>query len=144
MNVEVNYLTVLVAGLASIVVGGVWYALFGKLLQKIRPLTPAEQQGLKKQMKAMFGVGFLLTLLMAYVLFYVVKMSESYLDLSPVLTALATGCFMYVGFVVPVQANHIIFGNYGALSKKLKLFVINTGGQFVSLLAMALVIGLMK
>jgi archaellum biogenesis protein FlaJ (TadC family) len=144
MGVEVNYAVVLVAGVVSIVAGAIWYVLFAKLLLKIRPLSPAEQQELQKQMKLSYGVGFLLTLVMAEVLFHMVVATESFTHAGPVANALITALFIYIGFIVPVQANHIIFGNYGALSKKIKLFAINTGGQLVSLLAMAIVIGLMK
>ncbi len=144
MNIEVNHMVVLIGAVASTVVGTIWYVLFAKLLQKIRPLSPAEQQEFKKQMRLTFGVGFLLTLLMSEVLFHFVVLAQSFADMSPVRSGVATAFFVYLGFVMPVQANHIIFGNYGKLSKKLKLFAINTGGQLVSILAMGIAIGLLK
>lgn len=144
MNIEVNYTAVLLAAVVSMIVGAVWYVLFGKLLQKIRPLSAAEQLEFKKQMKVTFGVGFLLTLLMSEVLFHFVAMTQSITHLGLVQSGLATAFFIYLGFVMPVQATHIIFGNYGKLGKKFKLFAINTGGQLVSLLAMAATIGLMQ
>jgi len=144
MNIEVNYVAVLIAAIASMVAGAVWYVLFAKLLQKIRPLTAEEQQQAQKQMKAMFGVGFLLTLVMSEVLFHIVAITQDVSHLSPVMNGFLTAFVIYIGFVVPVQATHIIFGNYGDLAKKLKLFGINTGGQMVSLLAMGATIGLMR
>jgi dipeptide/tripeptide permease len=143
MNIEVNYTAVLIAAVVSMIAGAVWYALFNKLLQKIRPLSDEEQLEFKKQMKVTFGVGFLLTLVMSEVLFHFVAMTEMLAHLGLVQSALATVFFIYVGFVMPVQANHIIYGNYGKLSKKMKLFAINTGGQLVSLIAMGITIGLM-
>ncbi|HSX17010.1 MAG TPA: DUF1761 domain-containing protein [Patescibacteria group bacterium] len=144
MSVEVNHVVVLVGAVASLIVGAAWYVAFGKLLQKIRPLSPAEQQELKRQTKITFGVGFLLTLLMSEVLFHFVVLSQNFTEMGPVQSGVVTAFFVYLGFIMPTQANHIIFGNYGKLPKKLKLFAINTGGQLVSTLAMGLTIGLLR
>ena len=52
-----------------------------------------------------------------------------------------TALLAYLGFVLPVQATHILFGNYGEFETKFKLLGINTGGQLLSLLTMGVVIG---
>ena len=138
MTIEV--VPVLVAGIAATAVGILWYVAFAGVLKKVRPLSPAEEQQAQRQMKVAFGMGILLTLLMAIVLFYFVTISDAY-PASAVVNGLITALLAYLGFVLPVQATHILFGNYGEFGTKFKLLGINTGGQLVSLLTMGVVIG---
>ena len=138
----IELVPVLVAGIAATAVGSAWYLVFAGLLQRIRPLSPAEAQQAQRQMRVAFGVGVLLTLLMAVVLFHFVTISDAY-PANAIVNGFITALLAYLGFVLPVQATHILFGNYGEMGTKLKLLGINTGGQLVSLLTMGVVIGLM-
>jgi len=138
MTIEV--LPVLVAGIAATAVGIIWYVVFAGLLQRIRPLSAAEEQQGQRQMRVAFVVGILLTLLMAVVLFHFVTISDAY-PANAVVNGLITALLAYLGFVLPVQATHILFGNYGEFETKFKLLGINTGGQLLSLLTMGVVIG---
>jgi uncharacterized protein YacL len=138
MTIEV--VPVLVAGIAATAVGISWYVVFAGALKKIRPLSPAEEQQAQRQMKVAFAVGILLTLLMAVVLFHFVRISDAYPG-NAVVNGFITALVAYLGFVLPVQATHILFGNYGEFETKVKLLGINTGGQLVSLLTMGVVIG---
>ena len=131
---------VLVAGIAATAVGVIWYVLFAGALTRIRPLSPAEEEQAQRQMRVAFVVGVLLTLLMAVVLFHFVTFSDAY-PANAIVNGLITALLAYLGFVLPVQTTHILFGNYGELETKLKLLGINTGGQLVSLLVMGAVIG---
>ncbi len=142
--IDINYGVVLAATVASLVAGGVWYALFGKILIKLRELTAAEQEQAKKHQGIMFGSGFVLTLVTALALYYVVAMAQHFYGTSAAASGWVVALGMYAGFVVPVQAGHIVFGNYGHMLKKIKLFGINTGAQLVGMLAMGLVIGWLK
>jgi hypothetical protein len=143
MAIDIQYLTVFVAGVVSMIAGMVWYVPFAKLLTKIRALTPAEQKQAQQQMGLMFGIGFVLNLLMAFVLFFVTVVADMFYHWGA-FAGIYSAIWMYLGFVVPVQAAHIIFGNYGEMSKKMKLFAINTGGQLVTMLTMGTVIGFMR
>lgn len=138
MMIEV--IPVLVAGIAATAVGIVWYVLFAGLLKKIRPLSPAEEQQAQRQMRVAFVVGIMLTLLMAVVLFHFVTISDTF-PANAIVNGFITALLAYLGFVLPVQATHILFGNYGELETKFKLLGINTGGQLLSLLTMGVVIG---
>jgi L-asparagine transporter-like permease len=141
MSIEV--VPVLVAGIAATAVGVIWYVLFAGALKRIRPLSPAEEEQAQRQMPVAFVVGLLLTLLMAVVLFHFVTISDAY-PANAIVNGLVTALLAYLGFVLPVQTTHILFGNYGELETKLKLLGINTGGQLVSLLTMGVVIGWAK
>ena len=138
MTIEV--VPVLVAGIAATAVGVAWYVLFAGALKRIRPLSRAEEEQTQRQMPTAFVVGVLLTLLMAVVLFLLVTISDIY-PANAIVNGFMTALLAYLGFVLPVQTTHILFGNYGDMDTKLKLLGINTGGQLVSLLTMGVVIG---
>lgn len=137
MNVEVNYVSVLVAGIASMIVGFIWYsALFSKPWMKEMGLTEESMKGAKSQLGKTYTISFLLSLLTAYILTHVINFSENFYHYPIVTTGLTSALWMWLGFVMPVQATDVLFGG-----KSFKLFAINTGYQLVSLLAMGLVIG---
>ena len=142
--IDVNFWVILAAAVASMVAGAVWYMAFDKVLRSVRTLTPAEEKHLEQQKGPMFGIGFVLTIVMAFVLFCAVTIAQKFYGMSPLWGAVSTALWLYIGFIVPVQASHILFGNYGEMHKKAKLFGINTGAQLVSLIAMSLVIGWLK
>lgn len=144
MNVDVNYAAVLVAGVAAMVAGALWYVLFGKVITKIRTLTPEQAAQIQKDSQKMYAIGFLLSLLTAYVLFYLMVMAQDFYGWGPVKAGVISSFWVYLGVAMPVQAAHILFGNYGELSRKLKLFGVNTGSQLLTMLVTGFVLGLMR
>ena len=140
MNVEVNLFAVLLAGIVSMIVGFLWYsyALFAKPWMKLMGYTKESMKVEQKKMGPMYGVSFVLSLLTAYVLSHVMGLSQNFYQQSDLLAGVGSAFWMWLGFVMPVQATDVIFGG-----KKWKLFAINTGYQLASLLAMGLVIGML-
>ncbi len=141
MNVEVNYLALLVAGIAAMALGFLWYnpALFGKPWMKLMGYTA---EGLKKEQKQMgkyYGVSFLLTLVSGFVLAHVMAMSMNFFGYPALTTGIMSAIWMWIGFIMPVQATDQIFG-----PKKWKLFAINTGYQLASLLVIGIILGLWR
>ncbi len=142
MNVEVNYLAVLLAAVASMVVGFVWYSpmLFGKQWSKLMGFTTEGIKKAQKEMGKWYGVSFVLALVTAYVLTHVMAMAMNFFHYSPVSTGLTSAFWMWLGFIMPVQATGVIFGKEHG-KDQWKIFGINTGYQLVSLLVMGVVIG---
>ena len=140
MNVEVNYLAVLAAAVASMAVGFAWYSpmLFGKQWIKLTGRTNADLEREKKEMSKTYGISFLLALVTAYVLSHVMFLSENFFNYTRLSTGLTSAFWMWLGFIMPVQVTEVLFGG-----KKWKLFGINTGYQLISLLAMGAVIGML-
>lgn len=140
MNIEVNYLAVLLAGVASMAAGFLWYSplLLGKPWMKERGFTEATLKKAQADMGKLYGVSFVVSLVSAYVLTHVMVMSENFFHYPMVSTGLISAFWMWLGFVMPTQVTATIFGN-----KNWKLLKIDTGYQLVSLLAMGLVIGMM-
>ena len=140
MDVPVNYLAVLIAGVASMVIGFLWYSpsLFGKPWMKLMGHTVESMKSAQKKMGMLYGLSFVLSLVTAYVLTHVMVFGQSYLGYTPLMGGLSSAFWMWLGFVMPVQATDAIFGG-----KKWALVGINTGYQLAALLAMGFVIGLM-
>ncbi len=139
MNIQVNYIALLIAGIAAMAVGFLWYGpmLFGKPWMKLMGYTKESMEKAKKEMGKMYAISFVLTLLMAYVLSHVITLSSNFFHYDRLTTGLTTAFWMWLGFVMPVQATDVLFGG-----KKWKLFAINTGYQLVSLLVMGVVLGM--
>lgn len=140
MNVEVNYFAVLLAAVAAMVVGFLWYSpsLFGKPWMKLKGYTAEALKKEQKDMGKYYGMSFVVALITGYVLSHVMTLSQNFFHYDKLSTGLITAFWMWLGFMMPVQLTDEIFGD-----KKWKLFGINTGYQLVSLLAMGLVLGLM-
>lgn len=138
MNIEVNYLAVLVAAVASMILGFLWYSpiLLGKPWMKEKGYT---QESLKKEQKSAqmwYVVSFVLALVTAYVLFHVMTLSMNFFHYAKLQTGITTAFWMWLGFIMPTQLTATLFGG-----RNLKLFGIDTGYQLVSVLAMGLVLG---
>lgn len=141
MNIEVNFVALLLAAVVSMAIGFVWYSpvMFARRWMKLSGYTA---EGLKKDQKEMgkwYGLSFVLALVTAYVLNHVMVLSENFFHYPMIQTGLSTAFWMWLGFVMPVQMTGVIFGK----EKNMELFAINTGYQLVSMLAMGITIGFM-
>ena len=140
MEVQINLLSVLIAAIASMVAGFIYYSpvVVGKPWMKLMGFTEKSMKEAQKKMGPMYALSFVAALVTAYVLAHFVALADYFYGIDPMATALTTAFFAWLGFVMPAQLTDVIFGN-----KIVKLFAINTGYQLVSLLAMGVVIGLM-
>ena len=140
MNIDVNYLAVLVAAVAAMVVGFAWYspALFGKQWMKLMGYSSESLKKAQKEMGKWYGLSFVLALVTAYVLSHVMALGDNFYHYPRVQSGLTSAFWMWLGFVMPVQLMTEVFGG-----KKWKLFYINTGHQLVSMLVMGIVLGVL-
>ncbi len=140
MVVTVNYVTVLIAAVVSMVVGFVWYSpvLFAKPWMKEMGYTASSMKNMQKKMAPMYALSFVASLLMAYVLYHSAVMGGYFLGTSGLTVGLQAAFWSWLGFIMPVQLTDVLFGG-----KSWKLFFINTGYQLASILAMGFVLGMM-
>lgn len=140
MEVPVNFLAILLAGIVSMAVGFAWYSPFilGKPWMKEKGYSAEALKKEQKKMGPFYGASFVLALLMAFVLNHIMVMGASYFKTDFLFSGLTSAFWMWLGFVMPTQATAQIFGE-----KNWKLLGIDTGHQLASLLAMGVVIGLM-
>ncbi len=141
MEVQLNFLAILVAGLASMGLGFFWYSpmLFGNPWMKMTGYTKESMDEAQKKMGMMYVLSFAATLIMAWVLTYAVQFAQYATRTDWLYIGLSTGFWMWLGFITPVQLTDVIFGN-----KQWKLYAINTSYQLVSLLIMGAILGIWR
>ena len=139
MEPSINYLAVFLGGIASMLVGFIWYsgAVFGKKWARLMGYTDQSLKEAQKEMGMLYGVSFVLAILTTYILAHVVDLSLYFYGNPPIQTGLTSAFFMWLGFIMPVQVTGEIFG-----AKRWKVFQINTGYQLASLLAAGFIMGL--
>lgn len=145
MDISVNYLAVLLAGVSSMIVGFLWYSpsLFGKPWMKFSGKTQSDLKLSQKEMGKYYGLSFALSLLTAYVLSHVMALSMHFFMYSGLMTGLTSAFWMWLGFVMPTQATGTIFGDSHFGTKKWNLLAINTGYQLAALIVMGIILGQM-
>lgn len=137
---EINYLAILVCGIASMVVGFVWYGpLFGKVWMKdvmaADNITPEQKDNMKKNMLGMYVTQFILSLITAGVLAVHIA---NWADLTA--SALTIAVCTWFGFVMTTTASAAIWS--GKPSKVAwKMFFISAGAQLVTFVVIGLILG---
>ncbi len=136
MDVEVNYLAVLLAGASSMAVGSIWYAkgVFGETWAKLANVKLGDMKG--SNMGVTMGLTFVLSLVTAYVLAHVTFLSSQFFGNSFMSAALSTAFWLWLGLVVTRMTTHYLFEQ-----RKAKLIWLNIGNELVTLTLMGLIIG---
>jgi hypothetical protein len=131
---EINYLAVFVAALSSFLIGGIWYSpiMFAKIHLKESGGNEEEMKNAK--MGKIFGISFILSLIIAFNLAAFLGNKEP--DLVWGLTA---GALAGIGWVATALGIIYLFEH-----KSLKLFLINAGYQAVTFIVMGGIIGVWK
>lgn len=137
MEISINYFGVFVSSITVMIIGFLWYSsiLFGKQWAKLKGYTEESLKVEQKKMGKFYGLSFAAVIFMAYVLSHVMALSNAFYNYNMLQTGLTSAVFMWLGFVMPVQLTSQIFGE-----KKWRLFLIDTGYQLISLVAMGVVI----
>lgn len=141
MNLEINLLAVLLAAVAFMGVGFLWYTmLFSKLWMNLKGYTAESMKNAQSQMGMGYVLSTALALVTAYVLSYVVAVTIEPFGYAPVVTGILAAFWLWLGLVMPVQATATLYSE----KKRWALFALDTGYQLVGLLAMGLIIGLLR
>lgn len=137
MEVEVNWLAVLLATASTMVVGSIWYTpkVFGNVWMKLAKIDrkKAEANGMKPIL-----ITIVVSFISAYVLAHVAYLVNAYYANSFLYDTLMTGFWLWLGFIAARMITHDAFEGRPA-----KLTVLNVVHEFVTVLVMALIIGLM-
>lgn len=129
----VSYVAVLVAAIAHMVVGFIWYGpLFGKQWMKLTGLTDKDVAKAKKEgMMKTFALSFVSGLVTAYVLAYTI----AYAQIQSAMLAMQVGFWLWLGFAAAVQ-----LPNYLYERKSMKHYAITVGFELVYVLVMAAIL----
>lgn len=141
-TITINYLAVVLAGFAYMVVGSLWYGpLFGKKWMALMGITPESMKSMKlSPMQAMAG-GLVAALVMAFVLAHDAFVWGQFFGtaVTPTVFALQLAFWIWLGYVATTQIGSVLWEN-----KSWKLFALNASYSLVSLIVMALIITYVK
>ncbi len=133
-----NYLPVLVAGIAAWLLGWAWHSplLFGKQWMKLSGITMPEivTPEMKKQMLRPMIIGLIANLVAAGVLSCI----ATQIGRTDILSTLSIGFWIWLGFIATVILNEVLWGK-----RSVKLYLFNIIYHLASVAVMAVVLGLM-
>ena len=130
LTAETNFLALAACGVAAMVIGMVWYSpmLFGSAWMKATGLSKKDIDSSKSGMQKIYGMSFILYLVMAYVLNLVIR------NLGGINTAIEgaqVGFWMWLGFI----ATTLLINSLYQFKKK-NLFLIDSFYQLANLSVM--------
>lgn len=132
---EYNYLAILVAGVATMVIGAIWYGpLFGKPWMKEMGWDPSNQEQMakmKKGMAANYFQAFILALVNAGVLVYVFNAFNP----ASISAGLVIAFWLWLGLQVPLKYGDKLWNR-----QSFQLFFINAAYQLVVILVMTAIL----
>ncbi len=133
MDVQLNYLALLVAALSTFLLGGLWYspAVFGKAWMRENGFKEEDMKG--ANMVKIFGLAFLLAVISAVNLAMFMGPEND-----PTMGAL-WGFLAGAGWVATFVGTHYLFER-----KSFTLFLINAGYSVVALTIMGIIIAAWK
>ena len=130
---SVNYVAVLVAAIASMVLGFVWYGpLFGKTWMK---LMGVKEMGDKSQMPKNYSIVFVGSLVTAYV----VSVFLSLTNMTTLTGALTLAFWSWLGFQATILLGSVLWEG-----KSWNLYGLNAGYWLVNLLVISAVLSYLK
>ena len=132
----INLWSVLVAAIAAMVVGFLWYSplLFARPWMVLMGYDPEDKTKLEEMRKGagkMYALSFLASLVSALVLAKIILITT----VSSALYGMKVGFAVWLGFVTTVQLTSVLFAK-----QPVKLYLINTGYQLVCYLAMGAIL----
>ena len=140
MNVDINYLAVLLAAVSSMVVGSLWYmpATFGKTWMKMTGIKPNRSNMTAGKMAWLYGSVFVASLVTAYVLAHMAFIGNKFFQDSFMTSSLQAGFWLWLGFTAVRIYVHDTFE-----MRRKKLTLLNAAHELVTIMVMAVIIGAM-
>jgi len=132
---EINLLAIALSGVASIIIGGLWYGpLFGKawmnIVTKINKNLKKKQKGVARSL----GISVLGAMALAVVLNLILVMANA----KTLFQGIHVGFFVWLGIAVVLRLNGVLFEK-----RPFKLFMINASFDLILILAISSIIVLL-
>jgi len=136
--VPINLWAVLVAAIASMILGFLWYGpIFGKQWMAMMGLTKESMANMKMSANKAYALGFAGSIIMAYVLAHALAFANAYLGTEGIYAGVMVGFWNWLGFIAPVTLGIVLWEN-----KPWKLWILNSGYYIVSLIVMGVILAL--
>jgi hypothetical protein len=134
MQISINYWAVLVAAIANIVVGSLWYGpIFGKQWKKLMGFSDSDMRSMKMTPTQAYVGGLVTALIMAYVLAHdAAAWAGFYGGAGTFAFAFQLAFWIWLGYVATTQVGSVLWEG-----KPWKLFWLNTFQSLVSFIVMA-------
>ncbi len=140
VQVPINYLAVIVAAVANMVLGFLWYGpLFGKQWMALMGMTKEKMDAEKAKggMWKVYLLAFIGSLVMAFILDHAIIFAGSYLGVSGWSAGLQGGFWNWLGFIAPVTLGSVLWEG-----KSWKLWFLMNGYYLLSFLIMGSIVAL--
>ncbi len=134
-SVPINYLAVIIAAVANIVLGFIWYGpLLGKPWAKLSGINMDKRpaSGIMARNMLIMIIG---SFLMSWVLAHALIFGNAYLHTSGASSGIMVGFFNWLGFVAPISIGVVLWEN-----KSIKLWFINAGYYLISFCLMGVIL----
>lgn len=127
MQIQPNYLSILVAAIVSMVIGAIWYSkpVFGKAWMKESGFTAKDEKAMKEKGARPWIIMFISTLVMSYVIAHFVSEMTAR-------NSLVWITWVWLGFVATIQLGRVTWGK-----ENMCLFFIDSFFWLVNFLVMA-------
>lgn len=134
-EVSINWLAILVATVAAMAVGWVWYGpLFGERWMK---LVGLKKKDTEENWQTPMAVMLVMAFVQVYILnHFIIYTGYFYPDLSGVTLGVITGFWAFVGFALPLALSSNLFAR-----RPNELTKIEIGNQLITFLAIGAIIG---
>jgi hypothetical protein len=140
MEININYWAVVVAAVASMAVGFVWYGfLFRKSWMELMGYTVESMEQMKMSATKAYILQFVASLVMAYVLAHSLIFASAYTGTAGAAAGMTAGFWSWLGFVAPITLGVVLWEN-----KPWKLWFINASNYLVALIVMGMILALWK
>jgi len=132
----INYWAILVSAIAAMVIGGIWWGpLFGKQWMAANGfdrMAPEQREAMKKSMAGAYIQQFIVALIQASVLAYLIV---NFADPGAV-SGMKMAALLWLGFIAPVQYGAKLWGG-----QKFSFVLLTFGNTLLTMLAMGAIIG---
>jgi len=134
--IGINFWSVLVAAVATMILGFLWYSpiLFANPWMRLMGIDPNDKAKLAEMQKSagmLYGLSFVASIASALVLAKIIVLTS----VNTIPYGMKVGFAVWLGFVATVQLTGALFGKQPS-----KLYLINTGYQLVCYLVMGAIL----
>lgn len=132
-EVTINFVAVLIATIANMVIGMLWYGpLFGKQWLELMRIDPKKQM---EKMKSKIPLSMLGAFIAALVMSYILSYSVDYAEAKSAIDGAVHSFWVWLGFIATVTLGSVLWEG-----KPVKLYLLNAAYHLVTLVVMGVIL----